>query len=259
MNFRSSAIGSSCTAVLFLSTATQGEELAVPRDITTAVSIPAQLESLSADEIPARTRFIEERLEAQLSGDQLWGWSWLGAFATGTTLQGIRAGMTGDRGKRADYVIGSAKAAVGVARSVLRPLPAKRGLDELRLMGEHTRKHQLWKLARAEQLLRDSALRAQERYSWKNHIFCAAFNLAGGLILWKGFNEPTRAALSAGLGFAMGELHIWSQPPDAVEHLAEYDRRTDTNHFTHAKATDRSWDRVQLQIGPAGAAIAVRF
>ena len=142
---------------------------------------------------------------------------------------------------------------------ILRPLRVAHGADALREMPDQTRSQRLRGLARAEDLLRAGAKRARERRSWKRHLICAAVNIAGGLIVWHGFGEPTRAAISANLGIAVGEMHAWSQPEAAIQDLHDYERRIASGGLSYSRLSAERQVRVRLQLQSRGAGIRVTF
>src|SRR5690606_14009632 len=128
-------------------------------------------------------------------------------------------------GERADLVVSAAKAGIGLARTVWRPPSARRGADELRELPTGTPEACAARLALAEAILRRNAAEsAARRRSWVPHLANLGLNLAGALIVAEGFDEPDWW-VSGALGFAVGEVQIWSHPWQAGTALADYERR----------------------------------
>ena len=63
-----------------------------------------------------------------------------------------------------------------------------------------------------------------ERMTWRPHLANLALNLAGALIVAEGFDEGTGWA-SGAIGFAIGEVRIFTYPWQARGTLDEYGRR----------------------------------
>ena len=117
------------------------------------------------------------------------------------------------------------KAGVGLTDNLLRPTPDKDGTRELRTIPTSDAQGCARRLARAEEILRENAADSHKRrFSWKAHAANLGLNLAGALIVAKGFDEPS-GWTSGALGLAVGEGRIWSYPWQAPGVLSEYERR----------------------------------
>jgi hypothetical protein len=87
---------------------------------------------------------------------------------------------------------------------------------------------------------------ATERVTWPRHVLNVALNAAGGGVLLA-IGEPTRAAVSTGIGIAFGELYIWTQPDGADEDWDAYRKRFD------------SGAELSFNVTPGGLAFEMRF
>jgi len=207
-----------------------------------------------AGETGQRLRFLESRLDGHARYADLWWKGWTGVFAGGIVVSGVRAGFEGDRGERADLVVTAAKSAIGLARNLWAPPPARLGARELAGMPTDTADGCARRLARAEEILHRNVEDAREgRRSWIPHVANLALNLAGALIVAEGFDEAD-GWTSGALGFAVGEARIWSHPWQAGGTLAEYRRRFPASGVPQAPAT--SW---HLESWGAGARVTVRY
>ena len=133
--------------------------------------------------------------------------------------------MTDDSARRADFIVSAAKATGGVFSLLYSPLQAKDGADTIRALPSTTPEDRLRQLARAEEQLRINAEAADKRYSWTRHLANIGVNAAGALIVGEGFDDRTRGWRSAGVGIAVGEAMIWSQPWWPAEEPDKYEQR----------------------------------
>ena len=218
-------------------------------DMGGAGTITVNPSRLSNAELDARIAFIEGRLDASRTHAYRWQWGWMGFYGTGLVIQSVRGGLSEDNEHQADYVVSAIKAAGGVARMYLSPHPARNGADPIRAMGGNTREAKARKLAKAEELLQESADVSDRRSSTKAHVANALVNVAGGAIIW-GLGAPSDALSSTLLGIAVGTANILSAPWDSDDDLDAYKARFG--------GTARGWD---WKIVPtlSGAAVQVTF
>jgi hypothetical protein len=177
-----------------------------------------------APETTARSRFLEERLEGRRRYAEVWWTGWATVHGLGLVVEGTRAGFENDRGVRANLAVNAVKSSIGLARDFIDPPHAKDGADALRAIPATSPEACEARLARAEELLRRNADEADERYSWKRHLANLGLNLAGAVIVAEAFDEP-RGWASGAIGFAVGEVQLWSQPWQARGDWEEYQRR----------------------------------
>jgi hypothetical protein len=177
-------------------------------------------------ETATRLRFLEERLQAHQRYANRWVLGWGTVYVGGMVVEGTRAGFEDDRGERANQVVNAVKSGIGLTRDiVLDPPHARHGARELTAMPTATPADCQQRLARAEQLVQDLAQDArEERKSWIPHLGNLALNLVGAVIVAEGFDEPAGWA-SGAIGFAVGEVRIWTFPWQAEGTWQEYQRR----------------------------------
>jgi hypothetical protein len=195
------------------------------RDARPEEPLTGPLPDLTDDAIDARLRFLETRLRRDFKLLALWQIGFTGVYGGGLLYETGNAVIAQSTAERADNVVGAVKSAVGLLSRLAQP-PA--GMSELRpllALPNKTRLDRVNRLVAAEALLKQDARDSDRRYHWLPHTINAALNLAGGLIVWLGYHDLARGAQSAGIGFAVGELQIWTRPWQGKRAWAEY-RRT---------------------------------
>lgn len=241
-----------CLARLFAVLALPASALA---EDPVAEEIPASLRMLSDQALEARLADAIETLDYGETYADVWWYGWTGFYALGAIIQTVAA-STNDHdsdGRTADKVVGAVKAAGGVAGQLLRPSTAADGADPVRALPDRNREDRLRRLMIAEDRLRRRARESDQRYSLLRHGLNVGINVTGALIVWQGFDEKTRAWRSAGVGIAVGEVMLWSQPWWGRSDLEAYDQR---NHIRIPPPVDVSWHLVPTT---GGAALMVRF
>lgn len=214
-------------------------------------AVPARVSRLSDREVERRLDYLEERLDS--GRDYAWYWwnGWTTFYALGVVIEGTRAGLADGGSARADNVVSAVKATGGVINLLRKPLAAKDGADGVRALPHSTSEDRRRQLVAAEDQLRANAEDADARYSWLRHGLNVGVNAAGAVIVWQGFDDRTRAWRSAGIGIAVGEAMIWSQPWWPAQELEDYNRRFDGD-----SGRQISWHLIPT-IG--GAALQVNF
>jgi hypothetical protein len=198
---------------------------AQPRVLDLALPELAQIASAADDaEVRERLLFLEERLDTAQAAGRRWYWSWFGIDSAGLIASSVRAALADDGDGRVLGIVNAGKSAVGLGRLVAAPLPARFGADPIRAMPAATPEQRLARLHAAEALLEDSAERAEEKFTPWPHLSNALLNLAGGGIIL-GLGDWRDAAISTGLGLAIGELRIWTAPGRPARDLEAYQGR----------------------------------
>ena len=168
-----------------------------------------------------RAQFLVERLDdSQLHG-QIWWYSWLTVNSISAVGLGTAAALTGDHDDRVKNATNATKAAIGLTRMIFDPLEARLGADKIRPLLSDTRERRIAKLRAAEAQLQRNALRAEQRWSWQDHLGNAAINgAAGALVATLG---ETGDAYEVGVGGFIGGLaFLLTQPWDPDDHWEQY-------------------------------------
>lgn len=226
-----------------------GQEL--PLRLSLPLHVQLDAPTSGETEVEERLAFLERRLEAAEFQGDLWQYGWFGVHSTGLVFNAVDASLTDDDDDRVARIVGATKSAVGIGYLLLRPLPARLGADPIRAMPHGTPELERARLQAAEDLLQRSAQRARRKYTVWPHLESAVLNLIGGGIIL-GFGDWEDAALSTGLGIAVGELQIWTVPSRPATDLAAYRGR-----FGPTPGARRTgWYLVPR---PNGLALALRF
>ncbi len=213
-----------------------------------------------SDDSTIRLRFIQSRLRQQVPTAMLWHLGWVGFYSIGALYQTSRAVMATDEAEIADGVVGTVKAVLGVVGRLAVPIHSIQGSSEIDGMAEGSPDERARKLARAEELLRRNARESDRRYSLWSHGLNLLLNVGGGLVVALGYHDTNRALISSGVGIAVGELSIWSQPWRAKSDLREYQRRFAAGTLGRAPAPGPSLTLIPVAGGEmTGMALGGRF
>jgi hypothetical protein len=188
--------------------------------VTSVAHAQAPLRS-NDDEIVERLHFIQERLKAETVQARAWEAGWSVVDVGGLGYSAYQISQSGNRAQLTEGIVGAVKSIGGVARIALAPLKTGRGVGELDGVPDGTPDERLRRVVLAEALLRRNAHEADLRFSWKPHIISLLINLAGGIAVWIA-GDFWRGLQSAGIGFAVGEVQIWTAPWQARRDLREY-------------------------------------
>ena len=190
-------------------------------------AVPERISRLSDHEVQRRLDYLEEHLDS--GRDYAWYWwnGWTAFYSLGVVIESTRAGLADSAARRADDVVGAVKATGGVINLLRKPLQAKDGADAIRALPHSTPEDRRRQLVAAEDQLRANAEAAEGRYSWLRHAVIVGVNAAGAIIVGEGFGDRSRGWTSAGIGMAVGETMVWSQPWWPAQELDDYKRRFD--------------------------------
>ena len=198
--------------------------------------------------IEHRIRFIETKLASHKRHGEIWYWSWMAVNSGAMVGLGVAAGITDDTADRVNFGSQAGLAALGVADLLFRPLEARYGADPIRDLPEATHVQKLKKLAAAEKLLRDNAIRACERENWVLHLLNLLLNAGVGVATGIA-GDATGGAISAGAGFIGGEIYILGQPGGPKEDWEQYQRMV----------SDHWGENMRISLGPCESGLKVSF
>jgi hypothetical protein len=206
-----------------------------------------------SDGTAERLRFIEDRLEERRPYANYWWMGWTGFYSIGAVVSSVEAGTEGDEGKRADYIVSAVKSGLGVGRLLLFPPTAKAGAAAMREVAPTDETACRERLRIGEDLMRTNARESASRWSWKRQAAIIGINVAGGIIVAEGFDEP-RGWESMGIGIGVGEIMAFSHPWKADDDLAEYEQK-------FGATTDYSARKVSWGVAPfpGGLAFGMHF
>ncbi len=191
----------------------------------------------------ARLQWLVDRADSHELYADLWWRGWIGFYGVGVVFQSTRAGLEDDAGQRADLTVGAVKAVIGVTRLYFSRPVARLGSEPLRVEALPDEETCLERVAQGETLLRQAAHESDRRWDWKAHFFNVALNTAGAVIVTQAFHEKG-GWTSGGIGIAVGEAMLWSQPWHGRSDLEEYEAT-----FAAAPPTRASWTLMPYELG----------
>ena len=103
------------------------------------------------------------------------------------------------------------------------------------------------RLARGERILRENADATTPFGPWYAHLINFGINGTGAVIVGAGFDDWRQGLISAGIGFAVGEVSLFTQPWEAGDDLEEYEAQ-----FGERQRARRA-PQPQLRFVPMGA------
>lgn len=196
--------------------------------------------------VEERLAFLDARIETQRLHAQLWWESFATFYGVGVIVQTARAIEADERALQADLVVSVVKSAGGLVRYVVDPMKGIEGFPST--LGESKGA----RLARGERVLRANAKATTPFGPWYAHLINLGINGTGAVIVGAGFDDWTQGLISAGIGFAVGEASLLTQPWEADADLEEYETRLlGRERVTRAPA-------VRWSLVPAGAGAGVR-
>jgi hypothetical protein len=187
----------------------------------------AQVEPTPADagisdaELERRIRFIEGRLDASRLHGQIWYWSWMTINAGSAVALGVQAGLIDNHDDKVNSATNAALGAIGVADLLFRPLEVRHGADSIRALPDATRADKIAKLRAAEDRLRRTAERADERTSPMLYGATAALSgVAGSVVgVW---GNPSDGVITGLSSLAGGVLNLLTQPAAPARDWRDY-------------------------------------
>ncbi len=179
-------------------------------------------EAIADPDLDRRLDFLRRRINAEHRYATIWWGTWVGIYSAGVVAQSWRMGMATSAASRADLLISSIKAMGGLMRLSATPMNGIEGQGRPECAPSCSREEKLDELRRAERILERNAHRVERNHAWYTHVANIGVNAAGGLIVALGYGAPTTAAISAGLGAAVGEVMLFTQPSSAPDDLADY-------------------------------------
>ncbi len=179
-----------------------------------------------------RVDYLARAFDHEINDVDAWSWTWGSVYSAGTIALGVALSLTHDRGTRIDLTAGVISAGFGAVSLYVLPLRLTLPLRASR--PDWGAPDRCVALARAERAL----VNVEKDQEFANGLFAhlgnVAVNTAIFLILGLGYGRWTSAALSGGIGVAVGETNILTQPHHLRDVLARY--RSGRLHTPEAKA-----------------------
>jgi hypothetical protein len=152
---------------------------------------------------------LQQDIDKEVRGLRIWSISWGSIYAVNAGVNLGIAAATHDPNVRIDLTVGGISAVVGALSAYLLPLRFT-----IPLQSAH-RCDVLERVAEEQQLGR----------SWLGHVGNVAVNAAVLMILGVGYHHWQSAFIGAGIGLAVGELTLWTQPGNLQNLLKQHQLR----------------------------------
>ncbi len=188
------------------------------------ISYAQGVQATDVPDLEDRLGYLDSGLTDIQRPSNYWQYGWTGFYSISGVAQLAGAIGEDDNDDATVLYVGAVKSLGGLTMMLLHPLPVVRGLDELKRLPQETQQQKLERLAATEIMLKESARRANERYTIKPHLIGLAVNLlgAGAIAAW---GDKDDALGATALGIAINEAAIWSQPSAAEQHWQNYQRQ----------------------------------
>ncbi len=177
-----------------------------------AASCPAPQDAPALADMNAEARiaFLEKAFDREIADVDLWSWTWGSIYAGVAVAQAVVIPLVHDYGTHVDLAVGAVSAGIGAISLFGLPLEITLPLRTARLHGDDAQRCRL--LAELEATLFRVEKQQRLATGWVPHAGNVAFNAALALVLGWGFGRWPSAAISAGIGTAVGETNILTQP-----------------------------------------------
>ncbi len=222
---------------------------------------PVSAGATDQEDLSQRISFIQSRLDEGTTAAKRWQYSWVVAHGTLTFVQfgmldTLREPEEAD--DRFDMVVGGTLEALAIVDLAINPLVAHSAAAKLRTMPETNSAETEAKAQYAEELLWECAERERKGRSWINHAIYFAGNAIAGLVIGLDGGRWNDGALMFGVGMALSEIQIFTQPTRAIDDWKKYQEMAPPDM---ARALPRKARRISLAISPyqTGVRCAVRF
>lgn len=224
--------------------------------------------AVERDELRERSAFLEDRIATQYEHAGWWWGGWLGFYTMGGIVQGWRAMAATETNDQGALGVSAVKALFGITRLSLVPHGGYRSFDALEA-GRLRLPDLRAQVREGEEVLVHNARTAAKSKAWYAHAGNVGINLLGAVIVATAFDDPQQGFIDAGIGVAVGEVHILTGPWEPDDDLEEYEERFATTPREHDDEVDdearldtrrRRWRRdqpVQLTVAPYGGGVMV--
>jgi hypothetical protein len=181
---------------------------------------PEDAPAVAQVDVAERLDYLARAFDHEINDVDAWSWTWGSVYAAGTIALGVTLSLTHNRGTRIDLTVGVISAGFGAVSLYLLPLKLTLPLRVSRAHWDAS--DRCTALARAERTLVDVEKDQALATGIFAHLGNVAVNAAIALILGLGYGQWTSAAVSGGIGVAIGEANVLTQPHHLHDVLARY-------------------------------------
>jgi hypothetical protein len=172
----------------------------------------------------ARLEYLTGAFDREVRDIDAWSWTWGGIYTAAAITQGTALALISDHATKTDLAVGTIAAGFGALSLTLFPLKltlpmrSASGAAKQQRPGEDP----CLALADGERTLLRVANNQALSTGIVGHIGNVAVNLGIALVLGLGHGHWVAAALSGGIGLAVGETNAFTQPHHLAEVIAQY-------------------------------------
>jgi hypothetical protein len=185
---------------------------------------PEEAPAVATIEPERRLAYLTQAFDREVRDIDTWSWTWGAIYTAGTIAQGTALALTTNHATQIDLAVGTIAAGFGALSLTLLPLkltlPMRSASDAAKRKGPG--EDPCPALANAEQTLVSVAKDQAFATGIVGHIGNFAVNLGIALVLGLGYGHWVTAAVSGGVGFAVGETNVFTQPHHLAEVLERY-------------------------------------
>ena len=172
------------------------------------------------EQTESRLAFLHDTLTSEQQRMRIWSYTWGSIYATTALTQGALIAPSSSE-TRKDLAVGTGSAVFGSLSLFLLPLRVTLPIDSLRDRWAEPDRCRL--LEDSERVFRVTAAAEAQATGWIGHAGNVVFNVGLSLLLGLAFGHWQSGLLSGGIGIAVGELNLLTQPARLNHALSAYD------------------------------------
>jgi hypothetical protein len=212
--------------------------------LTGTIAIFQSPEVFSQQDMPdslvnLRIQHIQKILTRDNSGTRNWWYGWLTGYSAATAGQCAIGAFSETKKIRQDMFLGAITTTLGAIGQFTTPVVPDHKADSLSRLPEGNTRERIFKLKRAEEFLKEAAMRESEARSWKVHATCGLVSVGSGLVTWLAFKRtPLDGLINFAINMSVSEIQIWSLPSKAMKNYKDYCRNYKLIEKSHASAPE---------------------
>lgn len=185
---------------------------------------PEDAPAVASIDPEVRLEYLTRAFDREVRDIDTWSWTWGGIYTAATIAQGTALVLTTNHATKIDLAVGTIAAGFGALSLTLLPLKLTLPMRSASGAAKHPPPGEdpCLALAGAEQTLESVAKDQALATGIVAHLGNVAVNLGIALILGFGYGHWVSAAVSAGIGVAVGETNAFTQPHHLAEVLEGY-------------------------------------
>ncbi len=192
-----------------------------------------------------QAEFIHQMMNDTRMSNSLWWYGWIGIYSTLACGSFAVAATTDNEVTKITQNVSGVESVIGLAGLVLSPMPPAYATCMLDNMPSATPGERKAKRLAAEDYLRTTGENQELGRSWIAHALNITVNAAGGLVIWKGYDDEIRRAggdpMKEGLsnfilGTLIGELQIFTQPVSGIGQWESYRNRYNSGDYRQQRS-----------------------